>query len=104
MMLDRPSAVVGLDQAAVHARVQAGLRQHGAAHAGPDGGPGSARQHAHRFNAILAAMFVVVLAVGPVQDALFGIVLVVNTGFGVVMSWSLADGDDCRLTECRLVN
>ena len=36
-----------------------------------------------RFNAILGAMFVVVV-VGPVQDALFGAVLVVNTGFGVV--------------------
>ena len=33
-----------------------------------------------RFNAILGAMFVVVVMVGPVQDALFGVVLVVNTG------------------------
>jgi cation-transporting P-type ATPase E len=37
-----------------------------------------------RFNAILGTMFVVVVAVGPPVDALFGIVLVVNTGFGVV--------------------
>ena len=36
-----------------------------------------------RFNAILGTLFVVVVAVGPPQDALFGIVLVVNTGFGV---------------------
>ena len=36
-----------------------------------------------RFNAILGALFVVVLIVGPLQDALFGIVLVVNTGIGV---------------------
>ena len=37
-----------------------------------------------RFNAILGALFVVVLVVGPLQDALFGVVLVVNTGIGVV--------------------
>ena len=37
-----------------------------------------------RFNAILGVLFVVVVVVGPVQDALFGVVLVVNTGFGVV--------------------
>jgi magnesium-transporting ATPase (P-type) len=36
-----------------------------------------------RFNAILGTLFVVVVVVGPPQDALFGIVLVVNTGFGV---------------------
>src|SRR5581483_951078 len=36
-----------------------------------------------RFNAILGAMFAVVVVVGPIQDALFGIVLVVNTAFGV---------------------
>jgi hypothetical protein len=36
-----------------------------------------------RFNAILGAMFVVVVIVGPPQDALFGVVLVVNTGIGV---------------------
>jgi cation-transporting ATPase E len=37
-----------------------------------------------RFNAILGALFVVVMIVGPPQDALFGVVLVVNTGIGVV--------------------
>ena len=36
-----------------------------------------------RFNAILGALFVVVLVVGPVQDALFGIVLAVNTAIGL---------------------
>src|SRR5579871_6616299 len=32
-----------------------------------------------RFNALLAALLVVVAFVGPVQDALFGLVLVINT-------------------------
>ena len=37
-----------------------------------------------RFNAILGSLFVVVLVVGPIQDGLFGIVLVVNAVLGVV--------------------
>src|SRR5205807_881219 len=36
-----------------------------------------------RFNAILGALFAVVLVVGPPQDALFGAVLVINTSIGV---------------------
>ncbi|HEY1627683.1 MAG TPA: HAD-IC family P-type ATPase [Streptosporangiaceae bacterium] len=36
-----------------------------------------------RFNAILGTLFVVVLIIGPLQDALFGPILVVNTGIGV---------------------
>jgi cation-transporting ATPase E len=37
-----------------------------------------------RFNAILGAMLAVILVVGPVQDALFGIVLVANALIGIV--------------------
>ena len=36
-----------------------------------------------RFNAILGSLFVVVVIVGPPQDALFGLILAVNTGVGV---------------------
>ncbi|MBX6370889.1 MAG: HAD-IC family P-type ATPase [Acidothermus sp.] len=36
-----------------------------------------------RFNALLGALFVIILIVGPIQDGLFGIVLVVNTAIGV---------------------
>ncbi|HEY8546736.1 MAG TPA: HAD-IC family P-type ATPase [Acidimicrobiales bacterium] len=36
-----------------------------------------------RFNAILGALLVVILTIGPLQDALFGIVLVVNAGIGI---------------------
>jgi cation-transporting P-type ATPase E len=36
-----------------------------------------------RFNAILGSLFVVVAVVGPVQDGLFGIVLVTNTAIGI---------------------
>lgn len=37
-----------------------------------------------RFNAILGALLAVILVVGPLQDALFGIVLVANTVMGIV--------------------
>jgi cation-transporting ATPase E len=36
-----------------------------------------------RFNAILGVLFVLVMVVGPPQDALFGVVLAVNIGIGV---------------------
>ncbi|HEX6167585.1 MAG TPA: HAD-IC family P-type ATPase, partial [Acidimicrobiales bacterium] len=40
-----------------------------------------------RFNALLGALLVVILTVGPLQDALFGIVLVTNTAIGIVQEW-----------------
>ena len=36
-----------------------------------------------RFNALLGGLLVVILIVGPLQDALFGFVLVINTAIGV---------------------
>jgi cation-transporting ATPase E len=40
-----------------------------------------------RFNALLGGMLVVILVVGHVQDALFGIVLVTNALIGIVQEW-----------------
>ena len=40
-----------------------------------------------RFNAILGALLVVILTIGPLQDALFGIVMVVNTMIGIAQEW-----------------
>ena len=37
-----------------------------------------------RFNALLGAMFVVILIVGPLQDASFGFILIFNSGIGIV--------------------
>jgi cation-transporting ATPase E len=37
-----------------------------------------------RFNAILGAMFAVIVVVGPIQDGLFGLVLVANALIGIV--------------------
>lgn len=37
-----------------------------------------------RFNAIIGVLFVIILIVGPIQDGLFGFVIVANTGIGIV--------------------
>jgi cation-transporting ATPase E len=36
-----------------------------------------------RFNAIIGCLFVVIIVVGPLQDGLFGFVIVANTGIGI---------------------
>jgi len=82
--LDQSDAAAGLDCAAVGARVAAGQVNTAPPVPGRTAGQILRANVLTRFNAILGAMFVVVLVVGPAQDALFGIVLVVNTGFGVV--------------------
>src|SRR5215471_12528471 len=40
-----------------------------------------------RFNAILGTLLVVILIVGPLQDALFGVVLVTNAAIGIAQEW-----------------
>ncbi|WP_328914008.1 MULTISPECIES: HAD-IC family P-type ATPase [unclassified Streptomyces] len=37
-----------------------------------------------RFNAIIGLLFLVILVVGPIQDGLFGFVIVANTGIGII--------------------
>jgi cation-transporting ATPase E len=37
-----------------------------------------------RFNAIVGVLFAVILVIGPVQDGLFGFVIIINTLIGVV--------------------
>lgn len=37
-----------------------------------------------RFNAIIGVLFAVILVVGPIQDGLFGLVIVANTAIGVI--------------------
>ncbi|MFL4494633.1 HAD-IC family P-type ATPase [Streptomyces sp. VTCC 41912] len=36
-----------------------------------------------RFNAIIGVLFVIILIVGPIQDGLFGFVILANTGIGI---------------------
>ncbi|KAA6214543.1 HAD family hydrolase [Streptomyces albofaciens JCM 4342] len=37
-----------------------------------------------RFNAIIGVLFVIILIVGPIQDGLFGFVILANTGIGII--------------------
>ncbi|MDE3087380.1 MAG: HAD-IC family P-type ATPase [Acidobacteriota bacterium] len=74
----------GLDSAQVDARVAAGAVNR-APPTPARGLPQILRANVlTRFNAILGSLLVVVAVVGPVQDGLFGVVLVVNTAVGVV--------------------
>ncbi|MFG2280413.1 HAD-IC family P-type ATPase [Streptomyces asoensis] len=40
-----------------------------------------------RFNAIIGVLWLVMLAVAPIQDGLFGFVILANTGIGIVQEW-----------------
>lgn len=40
-----------------------------------------------RFNLLIGTMFVLILAVGEYQDALFGLVIIANTGIGIIQEW-----------------
>ncbi|MFF1546987.1 HAD-IC family P-type ATPase [Streptomyces sp. NPDC058291] len=40
-----------------------------------------------RFNAIIGVLWLVMLAVAPIQDSLFGFIILANTGIGIVQEW-----------------
>ncbi|MGW2727107.1 HAD-IC family P-type ATPase [Streptomyces sp. NPDC001494] len=40
-----------------------------------------------RFNAIIGVLWLVMLFVAPIQDSLFGFVILANTGIGIVQEW-----------------
>ncbi|MEU2620475.1 HAD-IC family P-type ATPase [Streptomyces sp. NPDC007157] len=40
-----------------------------------------------RFNAIIGVLWVIMLVVAPIQDSLFGFVILANTGIGIVQEW-----------------
>ncbi|MFG2679360.1 HAD-IC family P-type ATPase [Streptomyces sp. NPDC048392] len=40
-----------------------------------------------RFNAIIGVLWVIMLFVAPIQDGLFGFVILANTGIGIVQEW-----------------
>ncbi|WP_369223438.1 HAD-IC family P-type ATPase [Streptomyces sp. R39] len=40
-----------------------------------------------RFNAIIGVLWLVMLVVAPIQDSLFGFVILANTGIGIVQEW-----------------
>ncbi|WP_425831013.1 HAD-IC family P-type ATPase [Streptomyces fractus] len=40
-----------------------------------------------RFNAIIGVLWVIMLCVAPIQDSLFGFVIIANTGIGIIQEW-----------------
>ncbi|MFD9390410.1 HAD-IC family P-type ATPase [Streptomyces sp. NPDC060000] len=40
-----------------------------------------------RFNAIIGILWLIMLAVAPIQDGLFGFVILANTGIGIIQEW-----------------
>ncbi|MCX5397783.1 HAD-IC family P-type ATPase [Streptomyces sp. NBC_00102] len=40
-----------------------------------------------RFNLIIGVLWAIMLAVAPIQDSLFGFVIIANTGIGIVQEW-----------------
>ncbi|MFJ5896529.1 HAD-IC family P-type ATPase [Streptomyces sp. NPDC093064] len=40
-----------------------------------------------RFNAIIGVLWVITLFVAPIQDGLFGFVIIANTGIGIIQEW-----------------
>lgn len=78
------SPQIGLSRDQVAARVAAGQTNAVATTSGRSVAQILRANVATRFNAILGTLLVVVFIVGPLKDAVFGLVLVVNTVAGVV--------------------
>ena len=78
------TAGTGLTEAEVRERVAQGLTNDAGDHTSRTYGEIVRANVFTRFNAILGSMLVIVLAVGSFQDALFGIILVVNSAIGII--------------------
>jgi cation-transporting ATPase E len=79
-----PVVVSGLTTAEVQQRFDAGLVNRSAERPSRTLGEILRANIFTRFNALLGALLVVILVVGPLQDALFGLVLVANAAVGIV--------------------
>ncbi len=85
--LARELEVGGLTPQEVEERVLAGLVNTAPKSPGRSLGQIVRANTLTRFNAILGSLFVVVAIVGPVQDGLFGLVLVANTAIGITQEF-----------------
>ncbi|MBT8207288.1 MAG: HAD-IC family P-type ATPase [Acidimicrobiia bacterium] len=84
MTTERIDTVRGLSTAAVNDRIKRGLTN-----AVPDAPSRTVEEILRaniftRFNLLLSVLLLVIVFVAPIQDALFGIVLVVNTAIGII--------------------
>jgi cation-transporting ATPase E len=80
----RTDVLVGLTAAQVANRVTAGQTNDVPARASRSVGEIVRSNVVTRFNAIVGVLFAVILVIGPIQDGLFGFVIVINTLIGIV--------------------
>ena len=78
-----PALTGGLTQAEVDARVRRGATNRTRDAASRSLGDILRANVLTRFNALLGSMLVIILVVGPIQDAVFGLILVLNTLIGI---------------------
>ncbi|WP_406285607.1 cation-translocating P-type ATPase [Embleya sp. NBC_00896] len=83
-MIDAPATITGLTASDVAERVADGRVNDVPARASRSVAEIVRGNVFTRFNAIIGTLFVVILIVGPIQDGLFGLVIVANTAIGVV--------------------
>ncbi|MCO1661086.1 HAD-IC family P-type ATPase [Pseudonocardia humida] len=81
---ERTDALVGLTADQVAARVAAGQTNDVPARASRSVGEIIRANVFTRFNAIVGVLFAIILVIGPIQDGLFGFVIVINTLIGIV--------------------
>ncbi|HEU4514045.1 MAG TPA: HAD-IC family P-type ATPase [Nocardioidaceae bacterium] len=80
----RPPALTGLTSDEVRRRVEAGQVNRAAERPSRTVGEILRANILTRFNALLGALLAVILVVGPLQDALFGFVIVANSAVGII--------------------
>ncbi|HZG88895.1 MAG TPA: HAD-IC family P-type ATPase [Pseudonocardia sp.] len=81
---ERTDVLVGLTAAQVADRVAAGQTNDVPARASRSVGEIIRANVFTRFNAIVGVLFAIILVIGPIQDGLFGFVIIINTLIGVV--------------------
>ncbi len=81
---ERTDVLVGLTARQVAERVAAGRTNDVPAHASRSIGEIVRANLFTRFNAIIGVLFAVILVIGPIQDGLFGFVIIINTLIGIV--------------------
>ncbi len=79
-----PETLTGLTEAEAARRFAAGLAHRAGGTAGRTYGDIVRANVLTRFNALLGSLLVVILVIGPLQDAFFGLILLANTAIGIV--------------------
>lgn len=81
---ERTDVLVGLTAVQVAERVAAGQTNDVPARASRSVGEIVRANVLTRFNAIVGVLFAIILVIGPIQDGLFGFVIIINTMIGIV--------------------